>query len=57
MKRKMDGTEKRATLCIRLSPIILEKLEENIKNKSKYIEHLIYIDMVEKNKLESNLIL
>jgi len=45
----------KSKLSIRLEPELLEWLNENYENKSKYIEWLIYQDLKEKGKFEKEL--
>jgi hypothetical protein len=45
----------KSKLSIRLNPEILEWLNENYENKSKYIEWLIYQDLKGKDLLKKEL--
>jgi len=45
----------KSKLSIRLNPEILEWLNENYENKSKYIEWLIYQDLKDKDLLKKEL--
>ena len=56
MRNKLEENEKKQKISIALSPKILIEMK-NIKNKSKYIEHLIYMHMVKNNILENNIML
>ena len=40
--------EKKKMVSIRLSMNVIKHLDENIKNKSEYIENLIKVDMTKK---------
>lgn len=51
---KTKTTKRKVTFS--LSPEIIEFLEENFENKSKYAEYLIYKDMKENNLLKNNMI-
>jgi hypothetical protein len=57
MRKKLNENEKKQPISIKVDPVIYEKLNENFKNKSKYIEHLIYQDMKKNNIITNDLIL
>jgi len=42
-------------MILSLSPEVLNFLEQNFENKSKYIEYLIYKDMKENDLLKNDL--
>ena len=56
MRNKLNDGEKKMRLSIRINPIIMSELN-NISNKSKYIEYLIYLDMKNKNIIKNDIIL
>mgnify|MGYP000939204587 CR=1 FL=1 len=56
MRNKLKDSEKKMRLSIRINPIIMSELN-NISNKSKYIEYLIYLDMKNKNIIKNDIIL
>ena len=45
---KKKEAEKKKMVSIRLSVNVIKHLDENIKNKSEYIENLIKVDMTKK---------
>ena len=45
---KKKEAEKKKMFSIRLSMNVIKHLDENIKNKSEYIENLIKVDMTKK---------
>ena len=45
---KKKEAEKKKMVSIRLSMNVIKHLDENIKNKSEYIENLIKVDMTKK---------
>jgi len=51
---KTKTTKRKVTFS--LSPEIIQFLEENFENKSKYAEFLIYKDMTEFGLLKNNII-
>ena len=50
MRKKLNEDEKKARVLITIDRK-LNSLIEPIKNKSKYIETLIYQDLIKKNKI------
>ncbi len=50
MRKKLNNDEKKIRVTITLDRKIAELASEN-SNKSKYIEQLIYVDLVKKNKI------
>lgn len=49
---KKIKTKEKISVC--LSEEIRNFLENNIENRSKYIEHLIYEDLIKNNIIEKN---
>ena len=50
---KKEITKRKMVLS--LSPKLLEFLDENFENKSKYVEYLIYKDMKENDLIKNDL--
>ncbi len=53
MKKKKSWTKDK--LSITVNSEILEYLSDNIENKSKYVEYLIYQDLKENGKFKKEL--
>ena len=47
-RKEKKEAEKKKMVSIRLSMNVIKHLDENIKNKSEYIENLIKVDMTKK---------
>lgn len=56
-RKKLLDTEKKISLTVTINPEVAAKVDELYSNKSKYIEWLIYQDLVKNNKMESGMIL
>ena len=52
MKKKITKSK----VVFSFKPEIIQFLEENFENKSKYVEYLIYKDMKENNLIEKEMI-
>lgn len=51
MRKKLNDNEKKTRILITIDRK-LNSLIESIKNKSKYIETLIYQDLIKRNKID-----
>jgi len=56
IKRKMKKKITKSKLVFTFPPDLIEFLEENFENKSKYVEYLIYKDMKDNNLLKNNVL-
>jgi hypothetical protein len=56
MRQKLNENEKKQPISIKVDPIIFEELNK-IKNKSKYIENIIYQDMRKNNIITKDILL
>lgn len=52
MKKKITKSK----VVFSFKPEIIQFLEENFENKSKYVEYLIYKDMIDYKLIENNII-
>lgn len=52
MRKKLTENEKKVTLSVTINPVLMVKLDELQKNKSKYIEWLIYQDLKKNNMVD-----
>ena len=53
MRNKLNDNEKKVKVSITINPDLFEIVDKNYKNKSKYIEKLLYNDLL-KNKIIKN---
>ena len=56
MRQKLKEGEKKQPISIKVDPVIYKELN-NVKNKSKYIEHLIYQDLKKNNIIKEDILL
>ena len=56
MRKKLNIEEKRVTVCVSINPIIMKVIDNLHNNKSKYIEHVLYQDLLKKNQIEKDLL-
>jgi len=57
MKKKLNEEQRKPALSIRLNPKIMKIVNETQINKSKYIEFLIYKDLIKNKLIDENFIL
>lgn len=50
MRNKLEEEKKKVRISLTIDPEISKIIDENCRNKSRYIENLIYLDLI-KNKL------
>lgn len=46
MRSKLDNEEKKVKVSVTINPDLVKIIAKNYKNKSKYIEKLIYRDLL-----------
>jgi len=51
----MKKVKSKISISIAINVVLYEHLKENIDNRSKYIEYLIYQDLKSKNLIEKEL--
>jgi hypothetical protein len=56
MRKKLNDNEKKQPISVKVDPVIYNELNK-LKNKSKYIEYLIYKDMKDKGVIKDDIIL
>lgn len=54
MRKKLNESEKKMKLSISIEKTLIDIIEQNISNKSKYIEKLIREDLIKNNKINVN---
>jgi hypothetical protein len=54
MRNKIEEEKKKEKLSISVSRELMKVVDENQKNRSKYIEWLIYQDLVKNNLIDSS---
>lgn len=52
-RNKLKKDELKVKLSIRINPKLFKIMGDDITNKSKYIERLIFNDLLTKNKLDN----
>jgi hypothetical protein len=57
MRNKIEEEKKKVKVSITLNPELDKIMGELHKNKSKYIEHLIYRDLLKNNKINEDFII
>ena len=56
MRNKLNDEEKKVTISITINPKLNFVMYDK-KNKSKYIERLIYMDLIKNKKIDKSIIL
>jgi hypothetical protein len=56
-RKKLKLEELKIKLSIRINPKLFKIINENHPNKSKYLEWLVYQDLLKNNKIDENFIL
>ena len=54
MRKKLNIEEKKRKISFTICPLLFDALDKNFKNKSKYIEKLIYLDLLRKKIIEED---
>ena len=57
MRKKLKQEDKKVPLNLTINPILAKKINELYPNKSKYIEHIIYQDLINNNQINQILFL
>ena len=52
MRKKLTQEEKKVKVTVTINPVLMNKVDEFISNKSKYIEWLIYKDLKNKDMIK-----
>ena len=55
MRKKLNIEEKKRKISFTICPLLFDTLDKNFKNKSKYIEKLIYLDLLRKKIIEDEI--
>ena len=56
MRKKLNIEEKKVNVCLTINPTIMKVINKHYSNKSKYIEHVLYQDLLNKNQIENDLL-
>ncbi len=56
-RKKLKPEELKIKLSIRLHPELFNIISENYSNNSKYLERLVYQDLLKNNKINDNILL
>jgi hypothetical protein len=54
MRSKLNNDEKKIKISVTINPELIKILNKNYKNKSKYIENLIYRDLFLNKHINDN---
>jgi hypothetical protein len=57
MRSKLNNDEKKIKISVTINPELIKILNKNYKNKSKYIEKLIYRDLFSNKHINDNFLL
>ncbi len=53
-RESLKPEERRIKFSVTINPILFNKIDELESNKSKYVEKLIYDDLLKNNKINKN---
>ena len=56
-RESLNPDERKIKFSVTINPILFNKIEKLETNKSKYVERLIYKDLLENNKISKDIIL
>ena len=54
MRYKLNKEDKKVSVTVTISPVIMNVVNELYGNKSKYIEKLMYKDLLKNNKINKD---
>jgi hypothetical protein len=57
MRSKLNNDEKKIKISVTINPELIKILNKNYKNKSKYIEKLIYRDLFSNKHINDDFLL
>lgn len=57
MRVKLEEHEKKDKFCVSINRELTNIVNKKHKNKSKYIEHLIYMDLLKNKLVDKNMML
>ena len=55
-RESLKPEERRIKFSVTINPILFNKIDELETNKSKYVEKLIYNDLLKNNKINKNIL-
>jgi len=53
-KNKLNEEDRKIKFSITINPVLFNKIDELQKNKSKYVEKLIYKDLLKNNNINED---
>ena len=53
-KKPINPEERKIKFSVTINPLLFNKIDELYKNKSKYVESLIYADLIKNNIIDNN---
>ena len=57
MRNKLDEEKKKVRITLTIDPEINKIIEDNCRNRSRYIENLIYVDLLKNNLIKEGKLL
>ena len=57
MRKKINDGEKKVILAVTINPTLINIVNKHHNNKSKYIEWLIYQDLIKNNQIEKDIMI
>jgi hypothetical protein len=57
MRNKMGEEKKKVRVTLTIDPEINKIIEDNCRNRSRYIENLIYVDLLKNNLIKEGKLL
>lgn len=53
-KKPINPEDRKIKFSVTINPLLFNKIDELYKNKSKYVESLIYADLIKNNIIDNN---
>lgn len=53
-KKPINPEDRKIKFSVTINPLLFSKIDELYKNKSKYVESLIYADLIKNNIIDNN---
>jgi hypothetical protein len=57
MRNKLEEEKKKVRITLTIDPEINKIIEDNCRNRSRYIENLIYVDLLKNNLIKEGKLL
>jgi hypothetical protein len=53
-KKELTPEERKIKLSITIDPLLFNKMDKLVNNKSKYIENLLRLDLIKNNRVDKD---